>query len=98
MNNLRIVCAACKHPDGRVALGVRHFDQVMWRQILDVAAIDFDAPRSPRVDDWNRAEQGFVTNNGDFVTREQAWNIAVEQQKLIDPDWCRGSLHSEHLY
>lgn len=100
MSEQRVVCAACRHPDGRIVCGVRHLDELMWRQILNVPVLDYAVrPVPAAVEDWGRAEQGFVDSNGLFLTREEAWAVALcHDQPLIDPDWCRGSLHSEHLY
>lgn len=96
-----IVCAACRHPDGRVVLGVRHFDHIMWKQILGLP-ITADLPRDPAPDDvlgWGGAAQGFVDNAGAFLTREEAWAVCIGHDRpLIDREWSRGSLHSEHLY
>lgn len=44
-------------------------------------------------------EQGFLTNYGRFVNREQAWNIAIEANQIVNPDAAKsGELDSSHLY
>ena len=96
----RIVCAACKHSDGRIVCGPRHFDATMWKQLLNVAALPLnDGPLPEQVKEWGNAEQGFIDQFGDFLTREEAWVIAAKNGQIIrDQDWQTGSLHSEHLY
>lgn len=106
MSEPRIVCAAVRHPDGRVVCGPRHFDATMWAQILDVTPESFAQmvaanslpPRGRDSTLWGSGEQGFIDQHGKFYTREEAWPIACSQQKLIDPGWQEGRLHSEHLY
>jgi hypothetical protein len=97
----RVVCAAIRHADGRIVCGPRHFDRTMWCQLLGIPPSQW----SERVDkfndevrSWQTASQGFIDQHGDFLTREEAWPIAEAQQSLLDPDWQRGVLHSEHLY
>jgi hypothetical protein len=52
-----------------------------------------------RKEDWRTAEQGFVDQRGEWLTREEAWIVADGEQQIIrDPDWMVGHLHSEHLY
>lgn len=100
----RIVCAANRHKDGRIVLGVRHFCPAMIAAIK--AYLDWES------DEWRGSEQGFVSNDwladGDvngpgyfwkFLTREEAWKVADAAGQIIkDRDWFTGFLHSEHLY
>lgn len=102
----RIVCAACQHADGRLLLGIRHFDHLMWASLLRLSLEQFEVyirdpnhETPPEVKGWANAEQGFVDQFGKFYTREEAWMVAQANGQIIrDPDWCPGSLHSEHLY
>lgn len=82
-----VVCAACKHPDsGRIIAGPRHWDAVMRGQLHPA-----DSPHS-----W---EQGFVDQWGLFLTREEAWTVAVEKGQIRRQiDTPEGTLYSEHLY
>ncbi|MFB3910464.1 MAG: hypothetical protein ACE15D_18900 [Candidatus Eisenbacteria bacterium] len=83
---LRVVCAAIRNGD-RVICGVRHFDEFMVDQIKADGG------------DWRRAEQGFVTNQYRFVTREQGREIArASGQILREYDHDYGQLFSENLY
>lgn len=86
----RIVSAACRK--GTIIIcSPRHMDTVC-RQIID--NIESDDPSW-----WYDAEQGFVDQFGNFLTRKEAWVIAVRQNQIIrDHDKCVGTLYSEHLY
>jgi hypothetical protein len=109
MSEPRIVCAACKHTDGRIVCGPRHFDDTMWKQILGINMDDWEAHHArsrsseyppPEVEGWGDAEQGFIDQFGAFYTREEAWVIADKSGQILEKErnWCPGSLHSEHLY
>jgi hypothetical protein len=85
--NRRIVCAAIRI-NGQIICGVRHWDMIMR---LTMAGLKLKAPN---------AMQGFVDNHGYFVTREQAWEIALAAKqfnpaKHVGP---QGELFSEDLY
>lgn len=86
----RVVCAAIRKADnGLLILGVRHFDEAMFSTINEL---------NQRME-WRGAEQGFMDNKWNFLTREDAWKIAeAAGQILFCIDWQIGSLHSEHLY
>jgi len=85
----RIVCAAIRNAsgDGGIICGVRHFDDIMRGKISASKA------------DWRRPVQGFVDNQGHFLTREEAWTVA-EQARQINTDRVQhpGRLFSEDLY
>lgn len=84
----RIVCAAIRNAQGLIICGARHFDEVMYQQIMSLPKEDF-----------KRAEQGFINQRGEFLSREAAWCVAKAAGQIInDPDWFPGTLHSEHLY
>lgn len=101
----RIVCSACQvfadekdgtNEDGSLIVhevyGLRHYDPLMRKQIKELekqynyALLDY--------------EQGFLTNKGRFVGREEALKIAKEQGQILrlsgspNPD----ILFSEDLY
>lgn len=84
----RIVCSACQvfvderdgtNEDGSLIIhevyGLRHYDPLMRKQIKELekqykyALLDY--------------EQGFITNKGRFVTRDEALKIAKEQGQMI---------------
>ena len=57
----RVVCSALRAKDGAVICGARHFDSVM---VATIAASDpLDARK------WKQAEQGFIDQRGEFMTR-----------------------------
>lgn len=83
----RVVCAAIRNEVYDVICGPRHWDSVMRAQV------------SCSVGSWSRAEQGFVDQHGDFLTREEAWVIAEAAGQIIRR--CGGDgvrLFSENLY
>jgi len=89
---VRIVCAACI-VNGVVVAGVRHYDQVMHKQIEAMNGWDSAEESGDR-------KQGFLDNKGQFHDRQQAFVIAkaAEQirQKSDYPDST--TLYSEDLY
>lgn len=82
-----IVCAAI-HKDGRIITGARHFDGLMRGQILASEGFDF----------WRSADQGFVDQFGQFLTRKEAWKIAKEMNQIKKDVSIEGTLYSENLY
>ena len=87
-----LVCAATKIGN-EVFLCIRHGDPFMWNAIL-AKGID---PHSGNVQ--NRVE-GFVTNRGNFLDREQALQLALDNCQVA-PDTkigFLGELFSEDLY
>ena len=87
----RIVCAANKCLD-MIAVGPRHFDKVMQRQIAFYGSL------------WkkDKVEQGFIDQFGTFHNRHDSWIIAEAAGQI----WRRcggdtiddGRLFSENLY
>jgi len=82
-----IVCAACKKDDTIIA-GARHFDKVMRSQMkqMDIK--------------WTTAEQGFIDQFGEFLTREEAMKVVKENGQPFDIERNGGDdvLFSEGLY
>lgn len=85
--NSWIVCAAIRHPDGRIVCGARHFDDVMRSQI-----------GRRNAHDWVAADQGFIDQFGHFHTREEAWEIAHRNQQIRRNVSIPGTLYSENIY
>ena len=88
--NQRVVCAANRFPCGTIVLGARHYDMLMHKTIEALGigrAI---------------AEQGFVDQWGDYLTRQQAWRVAQVagqiRKTLPSNDSKGGTLYSENLY
>jgi hypothetical protein len=84
---IKIVCAALRKHD-HIICGVRHFDELMVAQIQ----------RDGR--DWRMAEQGFVNNRYQFMTREEAWDLACRNGQYTGcQDRNMGALlYSEDLW
>lgn len=91
----RIVCAAVQfNCCGKrlVAVGAHHYDKVMTA-CLEAMANEIESET-----------QGFIDNSGNFLTREEAWTVAVKARQVIrridgDGDTINGGkLFSENLY
>lgn len=82
----RIVCAANRNrQDGRIICGARHWDKIMWAQVPEQG--------------WNNWDQGFIDQFGDYLSREEAWIVAVEQNQIVKRvGGDEGQLFSENLY
>lgn len=88
----RVVCAAVRSADGYLILGIRHYSHDMHQQI---AAREDGNLFSHRHDD----DQGFVDQHGTFMTREEAYQVALRAGQIIRPEACgEGKLYSEGLY
>jgi len=84
----RIVCAAVLYPNGNILCGPRHFDSTMHKQI----AVCPEAYKGNPI-------QGFIDQNGIFLTRGEALEIAKSQGQILYS--CGGDdlrLFSENLY
>ena len=85
----RVVCAANRDKEsGLIVIGLRHFDQFMRDQMNRI--------KGPR---WAASEQGFIDQNGTFLTREEALEIATREGQIVRR--CGGDerkLFSENLY
>ena len=84
----RVVCAALRNGD-RIICGPRHFDSIMRQQVAASEGIEF----------WRRADQGFVNQYGEFLGREEARMVALDNNQVANR--CGGDqtqLYSENLY
>lgn len=84
----RVVCAACRWPDGHMILGIRHFSPDMR---ISAKLQGYDPSES--------REQGFVDQWGNYLTRQEAFTIALRngQYRPYEP-YAIGTLYSEDLY
>ena len=83
----RIVCAAMRNHHGTIICSPRHFDKTA------VGHIPADGV------EWYGAGQGFVDQQGIFLTREEAWPIALAAGQIIRRvGGDEGRLYSENLY
>lgn len=90
--NKRVVCAAIRNKkNGRIITGARHYDSLMIATI-NYSKEDWDKPRD--------VEQGFIDQYGNFLTREEAFIIASENNQIIRKCGSEhsGKLYSENLY
>lgn len=91
-NDQRVVCAAIRHPDGRLICSPRHFDTTT-HAVLD------HLEKTEDIRTWGQADQGFVDQYGIYLTREEAWVIALRQNQIIHRvGGDEGCLYSENLY
>jgi len=88
-----IVCAANKMPDGDLILGARHWDTQMRATVKAIY-------RDPDNIKYGAAEQGFIDQFNRFYTREDAMQVARQNDQIRFPDdmLSETALHSEDLY
>lgn len=87
-DDLLIVCAALK-VNNRIICGFGHYDPIMRQQILASEGNNF----------WHTAEQGFIDNQGNFLNRKEAYQIAKRNNQIKYRGIYRGDeLFSEDLY
>lgn len=89
----RIVCAAIRNSKGRIIVGARHYDGIMHTTLnYSTDYADWE--------DHSQITQGFIDQRGNFLTREEAFDIAEENGQIIR--LCgsedRRKLYSENLY
>lgn len=85
----RVVCAANRHRVNKllVICGARHWDKLMRVQANAMGQ------------DCKAWDQGFVDQFGDWMTREEAWIVAADQNQIRRRCGEDGeSLFSENLY
>ena len=87
-----IVCAANRMRDGNIILGARHWDTQMRKT---VSAIYGEINSKHGL-----AEQGFIDQFNRWYTREEAMQIARQNEQIRFPDdmLSETALHSEDLY
>ena len=87
----RIVCAAVRFSDGLVVCAPRHFHAIHFVQ-------QWLKGRPPVT--YGDGEQGFVDQQGVFLTREEAWEVAHAAGQIIRTVGKGESkkLFSENLY
>ena len=89
-NNRVVVCAANRsRVTKRIVCGARHWDKIMRSQALGDSVI--------LTPEWLGAEQGFIDQRGEWMTRQEAWLVA-EAACQIKHIHTEGTLYSEDLY
>jgi hypothetical protein len=88
----RVVCAALLNTKtGEVICGARHFDTVMMQIIEAMGPV--------AKTNWRTAQQGFIDQFGNFLSREEARVVAEREGQIIRRFSCpEHMLFSEHLY
>lgn len=90
-----IVCAANSYGD-TIIPGVRHADAWMSGIVYQFEDVHM------YLTDEDEKEQGFLTNKGRWVDRQEAWKIAVKNRQIVrrvGGDTAKGgTLYSENLY
>jgi hypothetical protein len=85
----RVVCAAIRAADGTLLLGIRHYSADMYRQI----DMRLDGNKfMHRMDE----DQGFVDQHGVFMSRSEAYRVALATGQLVYPEACGSGLDDEH--
>ena len=86
----RIVSAANRLPCGLVLIGARHCDSLMRAQAKAAGK------------KMTRSEQGFVNQHCEYLTRTEAWKVAIKTNQIIfrcgGDTADGGTLYSENLY
>lgn len=86
----RVVCAAIRAADGELLLGVRHYDRLMRAVIAGGHFVKFMHRHDP--------DQGFVDQFGVYMTREEAFQVALAAGQIIHPEACGEGLDGPKLY
>lgn len=93
----RVVCAANRSSvTGKIITGARHWDSIMRQQVNWLDPSSNNGRQMP--DEWAGAEQGFIDQYGQFLTRQEAFIIAKNQNQILYPGFDTGTLYSEDLY
>ena len=87
----RVVCAAIRAADGSVLLGIRHYSADMHAQI----AARRDGEKFKHRHD---EDQGFIDQHGAYMTREEAYQVALAAGQVRYPDACGQGLDGPKLY
>lgn len=87
----RVVCAAVRGAGGGIILGIRHYSRDMHEQIK--SRID-----GYRFHTRGDEDQGFVDQHGVFMSREEAYQVALAAGQLRYPEACGQGLNGPKLY
>jgi hypothetical protein len=94
----RVVCAAIRSENGKILIGIRHYSEDMHNQIQN----RIDGKDFHHLGDDN---QGFVDQHGVYMTRREAYLVALGANQIINENACSSDsegkwteLYSEALY
>src|SRR5689334_19485237 len=90
-NQRRVACAAIRAMDGSLLLGIRHYGEDMHIQIL---ARRDGGKFEQRLGD----DQGFVDQYGVYMTREEAYQVALAAGQIVYPERCGNGLYGKKLF
>jgi outer membrane protein assembly factor BamB len=88
----KIICAAIRLENGKIYYGHRH------SHCIDAANGELSWEMSRKQIMEVKKEQGFVTTEGEFVNRHEAWKIAQAANQIIRNTGGGGTLYSEDIY
>lgn len=91
MRETRIVCAAIRAADGELLLGIRHYSPDMHKQI----EFRRDGEKFTHLHD---EDQGFVNQYGQWLSRVEAYQVALASGQLRYPESCGEGLDGPKLY
>lgn len=105
----RVVCAAIRIQDviglPTIIIGPRHYDAVMHEAIETHVYCYGSHYHYDLKERWSQAEQGFIDQWGNFLTRTEAWLIAFTAGQILrfvgnqNPrELMAQELFSENLY
>ena len=90
-----VVCAANKFDD-LIVVGYRHYCPIM-NQLIDALPSSYQATQNK----CKRENQGFIDNTGQFLTREEAYHLAISVGQITEESKVaptKNKLFSEDLY
>jgi hypothetical protein len=76
----RVVCAAIRNGEGRIITGARHYDRLMREQIEYQGKWHWVGRSTESGDRW--VTQGFVDQFGNFLTRREAYQVALTRGQI----------------
>ena len=89
----RVVSAAARNSRGQIIASPRHCDLIFHQTVVLIKD-------EKEQNEWTyHSEQGFIDQWGVFMTREEAWEVALaanQVYKRVGGD--NGKLYSENLY
>lgn len=89
----RVVCAAIRAEDGEILIGIRHYSNDMhWQISKRVNGSKF----CNRLD--INGDQGFVDQHCIWMSREEAYQVALAAGQIRYPERCGKGLDGPKLY
>ena len=91
LDKRRVVAAAIRAPDGTLLVGIRHYSQDMVDQIEK--RVDGNKFKHRHDED-----QGFVDQHGKWLSRHEAYAVALAANQIVRPSACGQDLDGMKLY